>query len=857
MSQDDERNTGSGQDGVDLEALKAMQWRNLTAVPTTDVAVSEEEDSEDLRSQPLYQFSQALVDTYDMEQGEAQRLAFIELLGRMEQLGLELGVFTQEPKAAGLYLDLVAQHINDLSEEDALRAVRLMFFMTLDHEPETTSLIVDAINTGHQGFLTFLSLMAEALHWAPKASEAGPKLLRLLRKLRKQAEGSQDETQRWHLLLKASTAAWWLRFTRWPEAVPALEDALRSRSIMLRAMAMQTLVTGFPDSLRGDKLTALLDDALLHPPPKARKGGHSAWEYASALVEALVLLRPPEALAPLLRVLRKETVPIGFWGSELDDRWAALALAAAFPHLALDAVDRLLADRDPERRAGGVEAALRLPPEHARERLQRCLGDCYAYVDRKAREGLAKLDGACPEDSAQGLFVELLEGPLSAEALESLQRLRGSEFEEEFVRLWSSPPSAEWLVVLLLALSRHPERIAGQREDLPRVQAWPQQVLARLRALPAPQRDTLEAKLVCGLVRFVQRFPNGLDGFGGGFEAALQAESQTAECFTAEARQQFLETYLGLLAQPWVEPFGVLRFVGSKQPLPSGSLETVWNLALGEAIGHWGEDGERAARLAATLLGAQTSPAFTERLRRELPALLRHPRPQAVESAVLMAMVQTDPELGLVLLDFARGCDEPFLAMSLLELPQDVRCWPSDDTLDENGLAFVLALKRAPRANPDRLRASCLRALDDTACGSAAAVAAASLLLFDDALARDDSRLDAIAERAHPAVLPHLLHALTLFDSEGLLRQFPGRLRDEPQQPIDYARLAEPLRKVFSHADERVVSCAYTALCISLPEQARPLLEELSTAHPSPKGRRLIRRLLGLANPMDEYWYDP
>ena len=637
----------------------------------------------------------------------------------------------------------------------------------------------------------------------------------------------------------------WLGSGRWPESVPALRRALRWPHLRGRWLALEGLLALGPTggdegaaapALAAEDLMFLLEDAVAHPPYDGL--AESGYRYADALHRAVKRLGPPDAAAPLLRILRHDCVHIQGRRRSLDAAWALRALAARYPDQALAELDARLASATRYVRSEAVEAAAELPIDLARPRLRAAAADPRAEIADLAKDLCSsRLGEACTVDDAAvaAAVIGLVEpgaAPLapSERCVSRLGVLRGASDEARLAMmefLLGEAPDPEALALLLYALRDDGTRL-GARPGLPKdKQAWGAAILDRFGARALPPILTEAARSPWGphswlhvLVRWTRERVLPEAEWPRVREIALQALQRCPERSDDPNAPR-------LLAQTGI---------GEEH------VDALWSVAV---------DGRRiftAHHAAAALVGLRPGASLDQRILRELAdALARgdHERARRVGALGLRRGLARACDLVLRSIDeLADPAGVPartFLGHYLRGDGQISEAWLAEALGRPEALRFAVAcglMVATPPLSPDLL-AALVSALGSDARAGAAAAEAAEALVRIQVLGPDDPRVASALDRAPLAAQAPLLGAI-----------LDGRF---PLAPIR-SRIAA----ILTSADAQACMELMEPLASRRPEGCLELYEEIleRVAVPAVKAR-LERELDRGGQSAARYWVDP
>ncbi len=331
-------------------------------------------------------------------------------------------------------------------------------FATLDSD-ELAELVVEVVEAGGEALFAAMSFAHE------RPAGGLPELgARLLPYLEQTASRSQCE--------QAVVFAGWARDVG--AVAPALRRLLLGRDLLLRLQALLTLVE--LDALSADDVQALLEDAVVRPPPRGNgRWNEAAYHYAFELARAVRRLRPPQGYRPLCAILRHECVFVQYERYGVDDGFALDALAAVWPERALEAIDHRLQARFLGQRHDAARACGALPRHLAQARLELAVSDELPIVREAARTAWkACFCKECPLQIELPIQVERRSDEFDAH----LEALSGREPDPATIaKLVARAPEREALALLLWVLQHDAVRATS---DLPRRRSeWAELLIER------------------------------------------------------------------------------------------------------------------------------------------------------------------------------------------------------------------------------------------------------------------------------------------------------------------------------------------------------------------------------------------
>lgn len=770
------------------------------------------------------EFAALVQRVWAMSDHSLQARATIGLAEHAEQLCLELAAMP--PYEAVQLLRLIVRYRMLLEPELYEKLPSALMWMPFE-AAELVDLLAEVAQTG-DSTLEFLVSFGMG-HCASALPGLGQRLLPILR-----AQKHFRERE-----LAASFADW---AEDWAAVVPELRRALREPCLPLRVVALQGLLA--KGGLQREDVLALLDDLVVHPPLDCDTAqAEACYNYGRVLHEAVVKLRPPEGYRPLLAIVRHDCVFVRGWRG-LDDSFALVALAAAYPEHALREIDRKLESTAVSERRQAIRAAARLTDELARPRLLQGTGDPDASTHEYAREIWFKRFGqaACANPE---LPIALEQEATSQSLGPRLTALRGNNLAARLAMvkaLLAAAPEREALALLLYALRDHSLWICVRDLGLPpSCEAWAKELCTRF------GEQAFE-----GLMVLAER--QAMAGVKNGWLSALAAlpqygllDAQQLDSLRSLAQRLFMGRGPD---ECCVDAIIALRAVGA----PATCFDRLWTIAL-ESVsttedtdGHF--YGHHAAYVATEALGhAGPSPELDARIISELSAALERrdfeyaeglvriglPRKNAVELVALAehALELCAGELAVRLhapvLKLAACCVELLQAREALA-PGRLLGWlerPEDPL-------FLAALEQV-KTGCDWAVPALVAALESTACFGAAAARAAERLVCIEALDARDTRLDALLEHAPLRDGVELAAMMLYFGA-------------------DIGRVSPTILDALCSCDEDIAEAGATALSGSRERQDiwREALQR--GVHASIKEQAL--RQAGLRSEVEQYWQD-
>jgi len=668
-----------------------------------------------------------------------QARATIGLAEHAERLALDLAALP--PRAAVHLLRLIARYRLLLEPELYERLPGALMWCSLE-APEFVDLLVEVAETGDSRLELLINLGMGREHstWPG----LGLRLLPILR-----AQGRYRE--------RALAATFADGAEDWPIVVPELRRALGEPYLRLRLAALQGLLAR--GGLQPDDVQALLDDLVAHPPPDYTSALREAChEYARALHEAVVKLKPPGGYRPLEAIAHHECAFVHGW-REIGESFALAALAAAYPERAVEEIDCRLESSVFWDRRCALMAANQLSDELARPRLYRGAGDPDARVHEYAREVCLKRFGQ--RARAVGQVPLELERETPSPSLGSrLTVLRGSDQDARLgmvKALLAAAPEREALALLLYQLRDHNLWLGVRELGLPQsCENWAKELCGRF-GEPAFE----------GLLLLAER--QAAVGVENGWLSALAA--LPAQGFLSEGQVDALRC----LAERVLEgappnrcrcdALVALRAVGA----PASCFDRLWTIALDaartrERIDAWHRRSWRyAAQVASEVLGhAGPSQELDARIVQELSAGLEQLDFERAEVLVRIAVTRKDATGLEPLVERALALSAAELAsqQSAAALRLAMRCAEFVHSRDAQAPARLLGWLGDPedplftpalhqvKLGCDWAVPALFAALESNAGDGAVAARAATRLFYVEAIDVHDPRLDAVLEHA-------------------------------------------------------------------------------------------------------------
>lgn len=529
----------------------------------------------------------------------------------------------------------------------------------------------------------------------------------------------------------------WLRLGATREAVPALRRALRAPHIGLRYRAFDLLERMFPESIEASDLVFLAEEAVIHPPPErcsTEEVSRAITYFPDRLESAIVRMRIPEVAESLLKIADLRCAQRYFRIHGFDQPWAIGALAAAYPEIAVRAIDERMRHVEWDRRMLAVIGAGKLPDELAWPRLLELAADGMPAIAERAKERWLERRGEmCPVAPLAGVEAWLFEGEPDDRTWSRLALFRRAPLDARAAMvevLLGEAPDPAALALLLFA---------GQDSAV-----WDQK---RRPGLPASRKEYVKAlverfgsKAVRGVCALARRYPEGrwsfLDALGDlAAEKALPEDAHGAvvalavERFAQAARAE--HTVLSIFASVGMPPEIFDRvWAVSQDP----ALESYTRAAASDALATLPEGDPRLASAIAKAIAEAEAAEDPVRLQHAIEAGFPAQIPIAFAAArrVIEELGPKAPVDGRVTALVAACVDGLFIdrhvkAMAPLDLP--VQDWQRSALATPGTHLFVVAAKKIRFANEPGVVAALRAALDHPDPVSAAEAAHALLWL--------------------------------------------------------------------------------------------------------------------------------
>ncbi|MDI1484402.1 hypothetical protein [Polyangium sp. y55x31] len=770
----------------------------------------------------------------------AQAAATQRLKRFARRIGFEILGMSRYPLEAVRLLRLVTRHI-EAAPIRQTEMFQLAWLPLPDRHPEVIELIVEAARTGDKNLAFVLDRTVAETELEGRYPELGARLAEIA-----------DTARSWDV---RALAIRWLSLDEFPNAIPALRRALRTRHARLRYYALFILAQMKGWAEREEDLRWLLEDAVRHP----IDGGHgtSGYEriddYEEALIDALRVAAPPEGWKPLEIILEGGGAHISRRRPGLDADWALKALAAGYPERAVHRIDRVLADPGGLRQYAAIGALALLPEELARPRLIEVAG-CSEHdlVERAKTIWFERFGGALPAPPLAGVPVFLLEGLPSERFFACLTVLRGASQEARFTMVdvllaeapeGSAPPEQlsssqrEALALLLFTL-----RTSGHLYKHPTLgklgeAEWAKLLLRRFGALAFE-----------GLASFAEAA--ALAGVARGWLDALTSATREG-LLGAEQRERLRGIARAALASPaWdnaPSPLITLSVVG----VPADCVEQLWSILIApddaaDARNKGVRSNADASRWASIALREATeAPGLDARIAAAAREALGQKRFELFDRLMSLGSERKAPEV----LDVARAALSTYdgdpeaqgsVCRAAYVLAQ-AKCledaWILSALAQPEAPLFPVAARLIRASSPAPMLEALTRALASTARGGAAAAEAAEVLVLQEVLAGDDPRLAGILERAPDRERAALCGAL--IDAKVPLAAYRHHVA---------ACLLSP--------DPRVTRELHDPLWLRKPDGMAELFEEVLPRVQEEDTRDLMLHLLRAPNEAAKYWVD-
>ena len=351
----------------------------------------------------------------------SEQAAVLEpILLRASELGLGLCAMQHYPLQSVRLLRIALRCRDTLSDEVWEAAWTSAAWLDYNH-PELIELLVEVARAGDRSLVTALMLAVSDNRWKAVARMPGA-VARIARVI--------DEGPSY---MARCIGTDWISCMGGREAVPALRRALRAPHFVLRYRALDVLDQRFPSAIQASDVIFLLQDAVIHAPPDRMRDeevDRANYYLPKMLERAVVRLRPPEGIEPLVNIIEGRCASRWRLGPNLDDAWALGVLAAAYPEEALPYIDHRLYHVGRDRREMATEALSRLPDALARPRLLAAAADGVPEIAERAQAiWLDRYAELCPLDPMAGIETALLDGPPSDQMRSRLGVLRTGPIE--------------------------------------------------------------------------------------------------------------------------------------------------------------------------------------------------------------------------------------------------------------------------------------------------------------------------------------------------------------------------------------------------------------------------------------------
>jgi hypothetical protein len=463
---------------------KRFAWR-MSAQLEDEVLEDKAEDAEDPAAQEKLEASRrqaieeagelavSIQHAWSLARGRAQLAATKKIAARAADMNFRLFALRRWPLESVQLALLLIRYADSFGEEERKHASWALHLLDLSH-PQGVEVYVGLAEAGCLWLLGAVELALQSSEGDLFPSDDEVLASRLVAVL----NGSASWDARY-------AAARLLAHSNTPQAIAALRDALLGPSVRIRVVALEALLDA--EMLTEEELGALLDDAVIHPPPD--DPFEPGYYYAEELTRALQLATPPDGLAALECIADGEAVYTNYTRGALDEGWALDGLAAGYPAHALPRIDAELQSMRSWSRVAAIEAARRLPEVEARPRLLRGLVDPSWHVLEAARKAWDERGfGSRPGAETDGADLTLLDAPPSEAFLGRLAIMRGeSENAKRAMSrvLLRGEPDRETLVLLLVAIQD--DRVRVQRsEGLPSGEdEWGEMIVSRFGDLGA------------------------------------------------------------------------------------------------------------------------------------------------------------------------------------------------------------------------------------------------------------------------------------------------------------------------------------------------------------------------------------
>lgn len=724
-------------DILDPDRARFYLWGAVGAADNQEFAAEADRGATQNDGLHPHEFAALVQRVWAMSDRGLQARATVGLAEHADELSLQLAAVPSDE--AVQLLRLIVRHRLFLEPDLYERLPSSLMWLSFE-APELVDLLVEVAETGDSR-LAFL--MSFGMVRNPSALPGlGLRLLPILR--------AQE-----HFREREFAAQFADRAEDWPELVPELRRALREPCLQLRVAALLGLLA--KGGLQEEDVQALLDDAVVHPPPdRGAAMSEACYNYGRALHQAVVKLKPPQGYRPLLAIVHHDCVFVHGWRA-LDDSFALVALAAAYPEYALAEIDRKLESTSTWERRHAIMAAAELVDELARPRIFRGAGDPDARVHEYAREIWFKRLGQEPCAEPE-LPLQLESGAGSQSLGPRLTVLRGNDPAARLTlvkALLAAAPEREALALLLYALRDHSLWIGVRELGLPQsCEAWAKELCT-----------CFGEQAFDGLMVLAER--QAMAGVENGWLSALSTLPQHGLLGERQldSLRSLAERVLrgGKPGNCCPDAIIALRAVGA----PESCFDRLWTIALKPARTTEGSDGwcnwHYAAYVATEALGhAGPSPELDARIAGELSAALDQLDFEYAESLIRIGLLRKGAVELVALTERALAlcAGELALRSNAAALKLATRCVEFIQARDALAPGRLLGWLEHPEdplftAALNQVKVGCdwavpalVAALESSTSTAAVAARAAERLLCLEAIDAQDARLDALLDHA-------------------------------------------------------------------------------------------------------------
>ena len=605
-------------DILDPDRARFYLWGGVGAVDSQEPAAKPDSEAKPSDALKPRDFAAVVQRVWAMSDRALQARATVGLAEHAEKLAFQL--VAMPPYEAVQLLRLIVRHRLFLESDLYEKLPSSLMWLSFEAH-EFVDLLAEVAESGDSK-LAFLMSFGMVRYHSPLPG-LGLRLLPILR-----AEEHFRERE-----FAAEFASW---AQDWAEVVPELRRALAEPCMRLRVAALRGLLE--KGGLQEQDVQALLDDAVVHPPPdRSASLREVCYNYERALHQAVVKLKPPDGYRPLLAIVRHDCAFVRGWRG-LDDSFALVALAAAYPAHALSEIDCKLENTAVWERRQAITAVAELADELARPRLLRGVGDPDARLHEYARELWHKRFGQDPGVEPE-LPIELEPGAESQSLGPRLTVLRGDNQAARLAMvkaLLAAAPEREALALLLYSLRDHRLWVCVREAGLPdSCAAWAKELCT---CFGEPAFD--------GLMVLAER--QVMAGIENGWLSALASlprhgllGKQQLDSLRSLAQRVLMSCEPG---DSCPDAVVALRAVGA----PDSCFDRLWTIALKSASTAGESDGSYnrhyAAYAATEALGhAGPNPELDARIVRELSAALDQRDFEYAEGLIRIALLRKGP----------------------------------------------------------------------------------------------------------------------------------------------------------------------------------------------------------------------